>query len=231
MDERYAVLDRAADAQRTFVSKVYGWMFVGLLLTGLVSMYVASSRPLLMAIAGNQILFLGLIFGELALVWGLSGAINRMTAALATALFIVYSALSGVTLAVIFLIYTKESIAMTFFITSATFGVLAFYGHVTKTDLTSVGNLCFMLLIGLIVASVVNMFLRSSAMYWITTYAGIFIFVGLTAYDAQKIKAMAPTDLRDTETFQKRAIIGALALYLDFINLFLYLLRLFGRRR
>ncbi|MFA6450712.1 MAG: Bax inhibitor-1/YccA family protein [bacterium] len=225
-------LTKAADSQRAFINKVYGWMCAGLMITGLVSMYVVSSRQLIMAIAGNSLLFMGLIFAELGLVWGISGAINKMSASLATMLFVVYSALSGVTLSIIFLIYTKESIQLTFFISAGTFGVMAVYGSITKTDLTSVGNLCFMLLIGLIVASVVNIFLKSSMMYWMITYAGIFIFVGLTAYDAQKIKRMSlVADQADAESFQKGAILGALALYLDFINLFLMLLRLFGRRR
>ncbi len=219
-------------AQRAFVNRVYGWMCAGLLLTAVVAKYVLSSKALLMAIVGNQALFLGLIFGELGLVMAISWGINRISAMTATLLFLLYSALTGMTIAVILLLYTSSSVASTFFITSSTFGVLAVYGHVTKTDLTSVGNICFMALIGMIIASVVNIFLGSAAIYWITTFIGVAVFVGLTAYDAQKIKNMgaATAGLGDDET-QKYAIMGPLALYLDFINLFLLLLRLFGKRR
>jgi uncharacterized protein len=232
LTEYTGTMTKAAESQRAFVNKVYGWMCLGLLVTGFVAMYVATSKSLVMAIVGNRMIFLGLIFGELALVWGLSASINKISASAATMMFVVYAALSGVTFSVVFLFYTMGSIATTFFITGGTFGILAVYGSITKTDLTSIGNLCFMLLIGLIVGSLVNIFLRSSALYWITTYLGVFVFVGLTAYDAQRIKRMAlVADQSDTESFQKGAIIGALALYLDFINLFLMLLRLFGRRR
>lgn len=228
--ETYA-MTRALEARKIFVAKVYGWMCFGLLLTALVAMYVASSKELILTIMHTPFLFMGLFIAEIGLVVALSAAINRISAFAATAMFVVYAALSGVTFSVILMAYTAESIASTFFITSVTFGSLAIYGYITKTDLTSVGNICFMLLIGLIVASVVNIFLRAEMLYWITTYVGVAIFVGLTAYDAQKIKSMAPADQDDTERMQKGAIIGALALYLDFINLFLLLLRLFGRRR
>lgn len=228
--DTYAI-SRALEARKVFVAKVYAWMCFGLLLTALVAMYISSSRELVTAIFKTPFVFMGLIIAELGLVVALTAAINRISAFAATAMFVLYAALSGVTLSIIFMVYTAESITSTFFITSVTFGSLAVYGYVTKTDLTSVGNICFMLLIGLIVASVVNIFLKAEMLYWITTYAGVAIFVGLTAYDAQKIKRMAPADQNDTENMQKGAIIGALALYLDFINLFLLLLRLFGRRR
>ncbi|HOX27603.1 MAG TPA: Bax inhibitor-1/YccA family protein [bacterium] len=232
MAEYSGMLTKAVEKQRTFVNRVYGWMCIGLLVTGLTAMYIVSNESLIKSIFRNSPLVLGLILAELGLVIVLSAAINKMSASLATTLFVVYAALSGVTLSVVFLLYTAGSIAMTFYVTAGTFGILAVYGSVTKTDLTSVGNLCFMLLVGLIIASFVNFFLRSSALYWVSTYLGIFIFVGLTAYDAQKIKGMSlAADQADDETLQKGAIIGALALYLDFINLFLLLLRLFGRRR
>lgn len=216
-------------AQREFINRVYGWMFAGLLLTAVVAKYVLSSGEILAAVAGNMMV---LILAELGLVMGISWGINRIGAMTATLLFMLYSAMNGLTFAVILLMYTSSSVASTFFITASTFGVLAVYGHVTKTDLTSVGNICFMALIGLIIATVVNIFLRSAAIHWITSLVGVLVFVGLTAYDAQKIKNMgvATAGMGDEAT-QKYAIIGALALYLDFINLFLMLLNLFGRRR
>ncbi|MCB0063253.1 MAG: Bax inhibitor-1/YccA family protein [Caldilineaceae bacterium] len=216
----------------TLFQQVYGWMAGGLALTGLIAWYVSQSEALLNLVFGNQMLFFGLIIAELALVFGLSWGLTRMSAALATGAFLLYAALNGVTMAFIFLVYTQESIASTFLITAGTFGAISMYGYTTKRDLTSWGTYLFMALIGLILASVVNIFLQSSAIYWITTYAGVLIFVGLTAYDTQKIKELsARIDARDTENFQKMAIMGALRLYLDFINLFLYLLRLFGKRR
>jgi len=175
---------------------------------------------------------MGLILVELALVMGLSWGLSRMSAAVATGGFILYSALSGVTLAAIFLVYTTESIASTFLVTASVFGAMSLYGYTTQRDLTSWGSFLFMALIGLIIASLVNIFLQSTAIYWVTTYAGVLIFVGLTAYDTQKLKRLSSTiNERDTETFQKMVILGALTLYLDFINLFLYLLRLLGKRR
>lgn len=216
----------------TLFQQVYGWMAGGLALTGLIAWYVAQSETLLNLIFGNQALFLGLIIAELALVFGLSWGLTRMTAAMATGAFLLYAALNGVTMAFIFLVYTQESIAGTFLITAGTFGAISLYAYTTKRDLTSWGTYLFMALIGLILASVVNIFLQSSALYWVVTYAGVLIFVGLTAYDTQKIKELsARIDSRDTENFQKAAIMGALRLYLDFINLFLYLLRILGKRR
>jgi FtsH-binding integral membrane protein len=157
-----------------------------------------------------------------------------MSSAVVTGCFLLYSALMGATLSLIFLRYSMESIAITFFVTALTFGVMSVYGYVTKRDLTSIGNLCFMALIGLIIASIVNMFVGSSLLYWGVTYVGILIFVGLTAYDTQKIKEMSMAlgnELAASETGKKQAILGALTLYLDFINLFLLLLRIFGGNR
>ena len=216
--------------ERTFVSKVYGWMAFALVVTGGVA-WVTISTPLGKIVWGNPLLFYGALIGELLLVIGLSAAINKMSAATATGVFVLYSALNGLTLSVVFLVFTAESIASTFFVTAGTFGAMSLYGYYTKTDLTSIGNLCFMALFGVIIASVVNLFLANSALYWITTYVGIAVFVGLTAYDTQKIKRMGLAGIEEGDAAQKGAIMGALALYLDFINLFLLLLRLFGRRR
>jgi len=218
-------------AQRSFITRVYGWMFLALIITGAVAMYVSSSKMLLTLILGTPLIYYGLIIGEFILVGLLALAVNRMSPLTATLVFIIYSALNGITLSVIFLIYTSESIAMTFFITAGTFGIMSAYGYFTKRDLTSIGNLAFMALIGLIIASIANIFLKSSMLYWITTYAGILIFVGLTAWDTQKIKQLSMVVQDGTEEAEKYAIRGALTLYLDFINLFLYLLRLTGNRR
>jgi FtsH-binding integral membrane protein len=218
-------------AQAAFITKVYGWMAGALLLTGIVAALTASSPVLVEDIIVNRFVFYALLIGELGLVWFVTARIDSLSAVSATILFLLYSVLNGLTFAVIFLVYTASSIGTTFFITAGTFGVMSIYGYTTKRDLTSLGNLMFMALIGLIIASVVNLFLGSEMIYWITTYAGVLIFVGLTAYDTQKIKLMAQADFGNEENVQKGAIMGALRLYLDFINLFLFLLRLFGRRR
>lgn len=220
-----------AEAQQAFITKVYGWMCTALLTTALVSWYVVTTPSIMQAIFSNQMLFFGLIIGELALVIGLSAAINKLSGMAATALFFVYAALNGATLSVIFIAYTMESVTSAFLVTAGTFGIMSFYGYVTKRDLTSWGNLLFMGLIGLIIASVVNMFVASTFLYKIITYTGVLIFVGLTAYDTQKIKKMGAQMQAGTETERKGAIMGALRLYLDFINLFLMILRLMGRRR
>lgn len=215
---------------RSFISKVYMWMSAGLAITGWLAAYVGSNESLVGYLVSNKILFYGLIIGELALVIGLSAGINRMTAGAAMMAFLLYAAFNGVTMSVIFLVYAQSTIASAFFVTAGTFAVMSFYGWTTKKDLTSIGNLCFMGLIGIILASVVNIFLRSDALMWVVTYAGILIFVGLTAYDTQKIKRMGERSM-DEESLAKGAIMGALALYLDFINLFLMILRVMGRRR
>jgi uncharacterized protein len=214
-----------------FMRRVYNWMGLGLALTALVSLYTTSNPQLLSLILGNSLVFFGLIIGELALVIILSAAINRLQASTATLLFFLYSAMNGLTLSVIFLAYTRASIASTFFVTAGTFGVTSFYGYTTQRDLTSWGSFFFMGLIGIILASVVNIFLHSPMIYWVVTYAGILVFVGLAAYDTQKLKEMALAGFADEETARKSAVMGALALYLDFINLFLMLLRILGSRR
>jgi len=214
------------------MQQVYAWMAGGLALTGFIAWYVSQSEALVNLVFGNQAIFFGLIILELGLVFGLSWGLTRMSASMATGAFLLYAAINGITMAFVFLAYTNESIASTFLVTGGTFAAMSMYGYTTKRDLTSWGNLLFMGLIGLILASVVNLFLQSDALNWVVTYAGVLIFVGLTAYDTQKIKELsARIDARDGETFQKMAIMGALRLYLDFINLFLYLLRILGKRR
>ncbi|MBS1543168.1 MAG: Bax inhibitor-1/YccA family protein [Bacteroidetes bacterium] len=219
-----------AETQR-FMVKVYSWMSFALIITGLVAMYVAGSQALLSLIFGNTFIFIGLIIGELVLVGALAGWVNKMSANTATLIFLVYAAINGLTFAAIFLLYTAESIATTFFITAGTFGAMSIYGYTTKSDLSGWRNMLMMGLFGLVIASVVNIFLGSSVLYWVTTYMGVLIFVGLTAYDTQKIKNMNIIGNEGTDEDKKEAIMGALTLYLDFINLFLYLLRLFGRRK
>ena len=216
----------------TLLQQVYGWMAGGLALTGLIAWWVSQSEAMISLVFGNRAVFFGLIILELGLVFGLSWGLTRMSATLATSAFLLYAAVNGITMAAIFLVYTGESIGSTFLVTGGTFAAMSMYGYTTKRDLSSWGNLLFMALIGLIIASVVNIFLQSDALGWVVTYAGVLIFVGLTAYDTQKIKNLsARIDPRDTETFQKAVIMGALQLYLDFINLFLYLLRILGKRR
>ncbi len=217
--------------QANFMSRVYTWMSGALILTGIIAYWVASTPQLINLVLGNKILFFGLIIAEIACVGYIAARIHKISAQTATALFLGYSVLNGLTLSFIFMAYTATSIATTFFITAGTFGVMSIYGFYTKRDLTSIGNLAFMALIGLIIASVVNIFLKSEMMYWITTYAGILIFVALIAYDTQKIKEMNIIGNEGTEEDKKEAIMGALSLYLDFINLFLYLLRIFGDRK
>ncbi len=215
-----------------YVRSVYNWMAIGLGLTGFVSYYVSNSEYLLQLIFGNQLIFFGLIIGELALVFTISARVHKMQASTATSLFIIYAILNGATLSAIFLIYTSSSITSTFFICAATFIICSIYGWITKKDLTSMGSFMVMGLFGIIIASVVNMFVRSSGMSMIISYIGVFVFIGLTAYDTQKIKNMAisqPAGL-DAGAIRKGAIIGALSLYLDFINLFLMLLRILGNR-
>ena len=216
-----------------FIRSVYNWMAIGLALTGFVAYYVANTPSIQQVIFGNRIIFYGLIIGELGLVFFLSARVQKIQASTATALFVLYAALNGATLSIIFLIYTASSITSTFFICAATFTAFSVYGMTTKRDLTSMGGFMTMGLIGIIIASVVNMFIRSSAMSMIISYIGVMVFVGLTAYDTQKLKNMALTQPADVGAgvVRKGAIMGALTLYLDFINLFLMLLRILGDRR
>jgi FtsH-binding integral membrane protein len=208
-------------------------MAIGLALTGFVAYYVAHSSSIANLIFGNPLIFYSLIIGELGLVFFLSARVSKIESSTATALFVLYAGLNGATLSFIFLVYTKTSIVSTFFICAATFVTCSIYGMITKRDLTSLGGFMTMGLFGIIIASVVNMFLRSDGMSMIISYIGVIVFVGLTAYDTQKLKAMAlsqPAGL-DSGVVRKGAIMGALTLYLDFINMFLMLLRILGDRR
>lgn len=211
--------------------KVYVWMTLAMIITGFTAYYVATSQTLLTAIYSNNMVFYGLIIAELALVLGLTSMINRLSLLTATLMFVIYSIVNGATLSVIFLTYTASSIANVFFITAATFASMSLYGYFTKKDLSPWHSILIMGLFGIIIASVVNYFMQSSAFNLIISYVGVLIFVGLTAYDTQKIKQMMLTAPDVSETTQKYALLGALSLYLDFINLFLMLLRIFGSSR
>ena len=211
--------------------KVYTWMALALVITGITAYGVATTPSLIMAIANNSILFWGLVIAEFGLVFGISGMLHKLSLTTATLMFIVYSVINGVLLSFIFLVYTMSSIGMVFFITAATFGVMALIGYTTKTDLSKLGSILFMALIGLIIATVVNMFVQSSGFQLIISYIGVLIFVGLTAYDTQKIKQMLYEQSSADESAQKLALLGALSLYLDFVNIFIYLLRILGDRK
>ena len=210
--------------------KVYVWMTLALVITGVTAYGVATSPGLMMTIATNRLLFWGLILAEFGLVVAISAAINKLSLTTATLLFVLYSVINGATLSFIFAIYTMSSIASVFFITAGTFAVMAVIGYTTKKDLTSMGKILIMALIGIIIATVVNIFLKSTGLQMIVSYLGVLIFVGLTAYDSQKIKQMLLGAPDAGEGAQKIALLGALSLYLDFVNLFIYLLRIFGRR-
>lgn len=224
-------IDHSVSTTNTFFQKVYLWMAVGLGVTALASVFMLYSQSAQQFVFGNKLVFYGLIFAELGMVIAISAAINRISAATATLMFVAYSALNGVTFAAIFMLYTRSSIASTFLVTAGTFGAMSLYGYMTKRDLTGFGSFLFMGLIGIIIASVVNIFLHSEMIYWVTTYIGVFVFVGLTAYDTQKIKQIGAAGFANGEAQQKGAVLGALRLYLDFINLFLMLLRIMGNRR
>ncbi len=217
----------------SFIRSVYNWMAAGLALTGGVAYFAAHNQALKQLIFGVPMVFFGLIIAELGMVFYLSARIQKIEASTATGLFLLYAALNGLTLSFIFLVYTGTSIASVFFICAATFVACSIYGMTTKRDLTSWGNFLFMGLIGIIIASVVNMFVQSSAMAALISYIGVLVFVGLTAYDTQKLKNMAMTQPEGIEAgvVRKGAILGALSLYLDFINLFIMLLAIFGQRR
>ncbi len=227
-------LSSAANVSKTnvaqLVKNVYMWMTLALGVTGVVSLAVAGSEQITRMVLGNSAIFWVLLIAEIGLVFYISARIMKISFATATTLFMLYSVLNGLTLSVLFAVYTKASIASAFFVTAGTFGVMSLYGYFTKRDLSSLGNILFMALIGLIIATVVNIFFFSETFYWIITYAGVLIFVGLTIYDTQKIKR-ALEGMEINETSQKLALLGALTLYLDFINLFLYILRILGDRR
>ena len=217
----------------SFIRSVYNWMAIGLALTGFTAYYVAHNATMTQLIYGTPGLIMILIIAELGFVFFLSARIQKIEASTATALFAIYSILNGITLSFVFLAYTATSIVSTFLICAITFLVCSVYGMITKKDLTSLGGFMFMGLIGIVIASVVNIFLQSSGMQIIISYIGVIVFIGLTAYDTQKLKSMAVTipDNATSSLIRKGAIMGALTLYLDFINLFIMLLSIFGGRR
>ena len=219
-----------SNAFPVLMRKVYVWMTLALVITGFTAYGVATSPGIRQAIYSNQILFWGMIIAEFALVIGVSAAINRLSLTTATLMFILYSVINGALMSYIFLAYTASSIATVFFITAGTFGAMAFIGYTTKTDLSSIGKIVMMALIGLVIATLVNLFIKSEGFTLILSYVGVLVFVGLTAYDTQKIKQMLLQAPDAGEGAQKMALLGALSLYLDFINLFIYLLRIFGKR-
>ena len=218
-----------AERVTAFLRKVYGWMVVGLGVTAAVAYGVAASPSVVAAIFGNPILFFGLIIAELGLVFFLSARVSKIAPSTAAVLFLVYSAFNGATLSMVLLAYTGTSIATTFAVTAGMFGALALFGTTTKRSLAGVGQFFFMGLIGLLLASVVGIFWRSDTLQFVISVVGVLVFTGLTAWDAQRLKMMAATV--PEERFGSYAVVGALSLYLDFINLFLFLLRFLGGRR
>ncbi|MCL6359879.1 Bax inhibitor-1/YccA family protein [Pectobacterium polaris] len=211
-----SIVERSQTGLQAYMAQVYGWMTCGLLLTAFVSWYAANTPAVLNFVFSSQITFFGLIIAQLGLVFVISGMVQR---------------LSG-TLSSIFIMYSGESIASTFVITAGMFGAMSLYGYTTKRDLSGFGSMLFMALIGIVLASLVNLWLKSEALMWAVTYIGVVVFVGLTAYDTQKLKNIGEQlSVDDKDSFRKYSIVGALTLYLDFINLFLMLLRIFGNRR
>ncbi len=230
--EQYYQPSMSAVRENALMRTVFNWMAVGLAVSGFTAYFTANSPFLLNLIFGNSFMMFVLIIGELGMVFAISRGVNTMQVSTASTLFLLFSFVNGLTLSAVLLAYTYESIASTFLVTAGTFGATSLYGYVTKKDLTSMGGLLMMALIGLIIASVVNMFLASSTLGWVITYAGILIFVGLTAYDTQKIKKMGLTlTPADGDQYGRISIVGALMLYLDFVNLFLLMLRILGGRR
>ncbi len=231
MDQNSLARPQAQVSESSFISGVYLWMALGLLLSAGASFWLMSQPALLKAVFTNSWLFFGLIIAEFAMVIWLSAAALKMNEALVTILFCGYSFLNGVTLTSIFIIYTGVSVLTTFAVTAGTFFFFSLYGLTTKKDLTSIGSLAMMGLFGVIIASVVNIWLKSPAVMWVMTFVGIAVFLGLIAYDTQKLKRIHAMGADTPEIQRRAAILGALTLYLDFINLFLLLLRVFGRRR
>lgn len=214
-----------------YISKVFSWMFIGLVVTAIVALAVSSSYTILFFLAENIFLFYGLMIGEVILVAVLSRRIMKLSFGAAFSMFLLYAAVNGITFALILALYAGETIWSTFLITGVTFGAMALYGRFTKTDLTQFRSVLFMGLIGVVILSIVNIFLNSSPLGWIISIVGLFVFLGLTAYDTQKLKGYYYATDGQMALRQNLGVMGALSLYLDFINLFLMLLRLFGRRR
>ena len=211
---------------------VYAWMAIALVVTGFSDRFVSESPTVSGLFLGSRMGTITLIIATFALVWRLSSAMGRMSLKSAAAMFLVYSVLNGITFSAIFLTYTLSSIGGVFFMTAGTFGIMSAYGYVTKADLSKMGNMCLMGLFGIILATLLGFFFDSTFLQLLISYAGILVFTGLTIYDTQSIKRLALTyHSRATDEGQKVAILGALTLYLDFINIFIYLLRLFGDRK
>ncbi|PID30021.1 MAG: hypothetical protein CR982_01725 [Candidatus Cloacimonadota bacterium] len=227
MENQILNISKTREGENSFMGKVYSWMFIALLVTGFTSYFMLSSPDLLFSVATSPIFYL-LIFGELGLVIFFSARINKLSLTTATLVFMIYSVLNGITISVILLQYTSTVVYNAFLASAVTFGAMSGYGYFTKKDLTSWGGFFMMGLIGIIIGSVINIFMASSTLHWLITYIGIFVFLGLTAYDTQKIKSYY-LQSDDSDTLGKLALFGALALYLDFINLFLMILRVFGR--
>ena len=224
--------EEGAEVQARFFAQVYGWMAAGLGLTGGIAMFASTSPELINFVFGTRFVFLGLIIAELIIVGFLSARVFDWSLGKVQATFVGYAMLNGVTLSCVFLAYTSSSIASTFFVTAGTFGVMSLFGYFTKQDLSGWGKMLSMALIGLVLAMVVNIFLNSSVLQTVTSFIGVLLFVALTAYDTQKLKQLALLGVTEGEEMSNKAsILGALTLYLDFVNLFLFLLRLFGRRR
>ncbi len=223
---------RAETRDRSIIKNVYLWMTAGLALTGVVAFGLSSNQSLMIALVSNRVLFFGIIIAELGLVMYLSARIQKMSAGAATLAFALYAFLNGITLSVIFLAYTGTTISLAFFTTAATFGGMSLYAMTTKRDLSGMGHYLMMGVLGIIIVSVINIFLKSPAVYYMISYIGVFVFMGLTAYDTQKILSWSSrTGSISEEQYIKYSIMGALKLYLDFINIFLFMLRIFGRRR
>jgi FtsH-binding integral membrane protein len=218
-----------AEQTATFLRAVYGWMCVGLAVTAVTAWGVSSTPAFVVAVATNRILFWGLMLAQLGLVIVLSARVDRLAPATAAVLFVAYSALTGVTISFVLLAFTGESVAATFVVTAGMFGALALYGTVTRRDVSGLGQFLFMGLVGIVIAGIVNIFWQNDAFQFVLSFIGVIVFTGLTVYDAQRLKSMAlAMPAGQTGSY---AIVGALTLYLDFINLFLMLLRLFGNRR
>ena len=224
-------IGRELASERSFLSQVFFWMSMGLALTGIVAGWMAMNPSLIIAFSRNTGFLFMLILVQFGIVFWLSSQVMRLSIIAATTGFSVYATLNGILFSSIFIIYTGASIASTFLVTAGMFAATSLYGYTTKRDLTSVGSFAFMALIGIILGSLVNWFLKSEAFYWVLTYIGIAVFTALTAYDVQKLKFIHEQGFQSAEIVKKAALLGALTLYLDFINLFLLLLRIMGRRR
>jgi FtsH-binding integral membrane protein len=224
----FTVIETSANYVSQFMAKVFGWMFLGLLVTAVTSLGVTLNPQIALAVWSSRMLLFGLIIVQFAIVGFLAVRIQKMSYATSVIAFLLYSAVTGVILSTIFAIYDMSIILKVFGITSVTFGIMAVLGYTTKTDLTKFGRLMMMGLIGVVIATIINFFMNSPMLHYIISYIGLAVFIGLTAYDTQKIKAYAL--IPDAEMRKKASISGALDLYLDFINMFLFILRIFGNR-